>query len=55
MQPLGDQSMGLRGDEPVGGDFVPISRDQWPAAMRLPAVGQRLPSKRLREDFEVIR
>ena len=55
MQPLGDQGSGLRGDEAVGSDFVTISRDQWPAAMQLPAVGQRLPSKRLREEFEVIR
>ncbi len=54
MQPLGDQTLGLRGDEPVGGDFVPITRDQWPAAMQAPEVGQRLPSKRLREEFEAI-
>lgn len=38
----------------VDGDFVPIAKDLWPVGMHLPSAGQRLPSKRLAEDFEVI-
>ena len=38
----------------VEGDFVPITKDLWPVGMHLPSAGQRLPSKRLAADFEVI-
>jgi len=36
----------------AGGDFTPIPRDKWPEAMRAPAVGQRIPSKRLVEEVQ---
>lgn len=36
----------------IEGDFTAIPRDKWPAGMQAPAIAQRIPSKRLAEEFQ---